>query len=1321
MVSDTGAHPTHKPVRKRGWRALVFLLAALALALSLGMSFLLNADRGAQFVFRSIETLSKGTVQTAGVKGSLRGPLHLDRLSIDLKNQKITLEDIRLDWRPAALLGGKLHVTSLKIGKLGFLSKIDQVKEAAVLPDSIAPPVHLQIDKVQVAGGDIAWGPLKIISLGAFSFNLDFDGAAYTLNLEQFSAHSTAGATDFSADVSGKATLATAKPYALNASLLSTSSALAADGRSIGGNGRVDLHGSLAEIAATVDLHIDQASLQGNALLRPFSEQILGAATLSGRSLNLASLKTGLPLTAFNIALNAKENGSGTLSVTNSAAGLYNENRLPLNALAIDFAQKDAQFNVTRIAAELGSARRPAGRISGNGRYADGALALLLQTGALDLQKLDGRVRATALAGKVEVKHADGRQAFTIVLSEPLKKNRLTLNAHATIADAAVSVDRVELRAGASAMDASAQFALSGNQHFNAKGIVRTFHLRDFGNFPQLPELTINGEFAAQGLRQPALAADASFRIRDSRLAGNPLAGEGQMQLRAGSLIVPTLSLRAGANRISAQGKLAESNSRITFAVDAPSLEQFGADFAGAVHINGEVLGSLQRPRIIAAWKGNKVRTPNQIRVDDTQGKADITIDRASTFLVSNAAIDAVAHRLHAGEQQLANLNAHLQFAQQPNAPLSITVRGDGIAGSPLRAQSFSADVTGTTARHALNAALIEDKQSWNLRASGSLQEKNRAMRWQGTLDALDAKGRFNARLNAPAPLLISRRLIQLDQFRLNADYAYIAIEQFIRNDDGIATRGKFEQLQIGELLHYLQQEPLLSGDLKLGGAWDLKFDDALSGHFSAHRESGDAMMRGNASIALGLSALSADASVSKGRVALKFLAEGKQLGRIDAGLDTTLGDPRNHSRFSIAPHAPVSSTIRINTPSLAWLGPLLSPSLVTEGSLQGDIAIKGTFDQPRFAGQIAADKLRLLFTDTGVDLKQGSLRSEFQGDRLLIRALTFQNDGALAITGPIGLSGQQITLDLALKAARYKLLDRSDRKLVISGDSVVGWREGSAKANGKFTVDSGFIDISATDMPELSDDVVVVGRNTKQAAKTAIALDLEIALGKGIHLRGRGLDARLVGEIRLLASAGDALRAQGTLRVASGTFKAYGRELAIEQGLLRFNGALNNPALDILAMRRGQEVEAGVSVRGTVLTPRITLVSEPTVPDAEKLSWLVLGRSLSGVGNSEMGTLQSAAGALLAQGAAGGLQAQIATAFGLDDFSVGADESNLQQRIVTLGKKISSRLYVSYRQGLENASSVLLLRYTLTKRISVEAEAGTRSALSIFYNFVFD
>jgi translocation and assembly module TamB len=269
--------------------------------------------------------------------------------------------------------------------------------------------------------------------------------------------------------------------------------------------------------------------------------------------------------------------------------------------------------------------------------------------------------------------------------------------------------------------------------------------------------------------------------------------------------------------------------------------------------------------------------------------------------------------------------------------------------------------------------------------------------------------------------------------------------------------------------------------------------------------------------------------------------------------------------------------------------------------------------------------------------------------------------------------------------------------------------------------VDSGFFDIGREVTPQLSDDVIVAGQPPAHARSLALDMDVVVGLGQQLVIRGRGLDAHLGGAVQFASKAGSSLTARGLMQVRRGTYKAYGRELAIERGILRFDGAPGNPALDLRAMRRGTEVEAGVSIGGTALAPRIALVSEPSVPDAEKLSWLVLGQGLATASGKDVGALQGAAAALLSQGAAAGVQSQLATAFGLDTIGLSQSQDNLQQRIITLGKRVSSRLYITYQQGLQTAGTAVLLRYTLSPRLTVEAETGTRSVFSLFYNMRFD
>jgi translocation and assembly module TamB len=148
--------------------------------------------------------------------------------------------------------------------------------------------------------------------------------------------------------------------------------------------------------------------------------------------------------------------------------------------------------------------------------------------------------------------------------------------------------------------------------------------------------------------------------------------------------------------------------------------------------------------------------------------------------------------------------------------------------------------------------------------------------------------------------------------------------------------------------------------------------------------------------------------------------------------------------------------------------------------------------------------------------------------------------------------------------------------------------------------------------------------------------------------------------------------------------------------------------------------------------------VSEPNVSEADKLAWLVLGHSLDSAAGGDLNILQDAAGALLSGGAVGGVQSRIASAFGLDEFkianssnagllgsfagsSAASSQENLQQRIVTIGKRVSDRLYVSFRQSIQATGSVLLLTYTLSPRLTVEVETGTSSAISLLFNLAFD
>lgn len=1331
MVSEI----KHKRAAARIWRTGLGVVGALLL-LSIAFAYwLFNTQSGARFALSSLNGMSAGTNKMEGIHGRLAGPIVVDHVSFENDQQKIVLTNVQLDWHPMDLLYASLHATSLRVGRMTISRKIQQKSTPSRMPDNIALPLALQIDHAQIDASEIGWGPVGLVQFGTVAFQLDFDRVRYRLQLVQLAARSTlkqdAALKSIAGNLRGEATLAVTKPYALHGQFVSGGDAVLQD-RAIGISARIGIDGSLQELHTTVQMTADKAQAQGHAVFRPFAEDTLGNVNLTAHDFDVAMLGSKLPHT--DLELNASmSNGTGRLSLKNAGAGLYNEGGIPLTELQAAFQQRSGKLQIEKLMARLGTSKQPAGMVNGSGQYANGALNLSLGLQSVNLRQLDQRIQATQLSGQVEIKRVANRQEFTAELTEPFAKKKMALSAHASVADDRITVDRANLAIGAGSMQASGHVDLSGQNAFAAQGTMNHFRLQELGQFDSLPGMDLNGTFSLSGARQPKLVADLAFNISDSQLAGQPLQGDGKAQLRADRLLVPRLLLAVGANHMQINGELSSGDAQLLFALDVPSLGVLGAGYSGTLQLHGSAHGSFNEPHVDAEWTGNKLQMPGQWQLAKTQGKATLVVDRNQPFYIKTLALDASANGIESLTQKLAALTAQLQFSPRANAPLKINIQGDALAIKQIQADHFSISADGTTARHAINASITEAAQKWMFKADGGLKDLGPAVRWQGQITSLDGDGRIGGHLAAAAPLSVSRQRVQLEHFLFDANDGHIAIEQFVRDPNGIVTRGKFDRLQLMPLLQFASRQPVLSTDMLLAGEWNFSIADAINGSFNMRKQSGDIVMKGSASVSLGLRGLQAGVQADNGRVTLHFNADGQQVGHIDVNAAGNLQSDGGH--FSIAANAPLSGNAKIDIPSLAWVGSLIAPSLIAEGRLQSTIALKGTFADPHLAGTITGNALRLFLIEQGIDLRHGTLDSAFQNNGLLVKQLRFQSpDGDVAVSGPLNWSEGKTTAHLALQAERFVLFNRVDRRLVVSGQSRIDWNDnnmqngvastnanGVIKVGGDFTINSGYFDIGRSDSPSLSDDVVIVGRSQKPANRMKTDIDVKVSLGDGVALRGRGLDATLGGQIHVLSGGNQALRAQGTLNVSKGTYNAYGHKLAIEKGELLFNGPIGNPALDILAMQRGQEVETGVSVSGTVLSPRITLVSEPSVPDTEKLSWLVLGHGLDTAGGSDLSALQAAAGALLSGRESGGMQSQLANAFGLDEINVKTDQNNTQQRVVSLGKRLSSRLEVGYEQGLESASSVLHLRYTLSKRLSLEGEAGTRSAISMFYNILFD
>jgi translocation and assembly module TamB len=234
--------------------------------------------------------------------------------------------------------------------------------------------------------------------------------------------------------------------------------------------------------------------------------------------------------------------------------------------------------------------------------------------------------------------------------------------------------------------------------------------------------------------------------------------------------------------------------------------------------------------------------------------------------------------------------------------------------------------------------------------------------------------------------------------------------------------------------------------------------------------------------------------------------------------------------------------------------------------------------------------------------------------------------------------------------------------------------------------------------------------------------VNLDLDLGPRFRVVGAGLDTGLTGKLRVVTREAGDFAGKGEISAVRGLYFFLGQRLEIERGRLIFDGPIEDPALDVFALRRGLAVEPGVQLTGTLRNPRVELVSRPPLSEGEKLAWLVLGRGLDTASATDAILLQSAAASLLDDANAIPLGRRIALSMGLDDIGLKTTgTAQAQGQALTVGKRLSDRLYLTFEQSLAVARTIVGLEYLLGRGFRVRASGGQDSAVGVFYTKSWD
>ncbi len=1238
------------------------------------------------------------TLEAKEVTGSLRGGGSIGWLRWQQGELSVEVREVTIAWSLRPLLDGEL-----KLGPVAAKHVRIEDRRAPSEPGAATPPVDLRLPlrvSVPFSVDTVEWVGSTSLQATGLSGNYVFDSIKHSLDEGQV--HISSGDYRMSASVEARAPMAlsiqvdgtvhTTVPGSTQA--LKVQAHATVKGVLAGRDAALALQAKLVpELQSTATPAAKAQAMQASltARVQPWQAQPLAEAQASWQALDLAALWPQAPRTRLGGTAHVTPAGPGWQAgaqLTNTLSGPWDQQRLPLESLETQIEFLAGQWQVQSL-----RATGAGGRIEGTGQFnatpTANATANAVNTPTpaqwqgsaniygINTAALDSRLATAWLDGRLTAEQTPTGIGFEARL-QPAKGKT---NATKTNTSTARTLEGLRLKT------------------LHAQGLWNAPTLKLSTLAVQTDDAQLQGQLAYQTLTQAtegqlALTLPGATAALAGHMASNKGAGELSLRVLDAALVSRWIARLPGAPTAMLQ-TLIQGNAEVN------------GRWQGGWQNQGEALqiqASLRAPRLELRQAGQAAEQAWRLR----EGQVDLTGTlRAMTLSAQGQA--------ETGSQRL-NLQAQ--------------AKGGRLREGVWQAQLDSAQLT---AQDRLKAgtwtAQLRDRATFNWAQTGTrrtLQTSAGALRLSGPV---------------PGAALVTWEPVHWSE----QTTAGKARAQW-------RTQGRIVDLPLAwlDLLGQTQMANLgLRGDLIFGGQWDASSAETLRLRATLERTGGDLQLQAEGDSAGGL-----QAGVREAR--LLITAEGEQLaaslhwdseraGQAQANVTTRL--TRQDGNWAWPMEAPLAGTIKAQLPPVGVWSVLAPPGWRLRGTLNADAVLSGTRGAPQWHGNLAAQDLAVRSVVDGIDFSKGTLRATLGGQRLDINEFTLQGAGGasgglltikgsmvwLPAAGSDDSAVQRLRMELEATAQALRVSARADRRLVLSGQLSAQLKDANLAIRGTLKADQALFILPEDSTPQLGSDVLVRKPQSSEAssqppalapksgAKTRVTPDLAITLdlGRDFQVRGRGVNTRLAGGLELRSSGPNPVPSlTGAVRTVRGTYKAYGQQLNIERGVVRFVGPYDNPALDVLAIRPNLQQRVGVQILGTALSPVVRLYAEPDLPEAEKLAWLVLGRS-GASGGAETAMLQQAAMALLGgNGISGGLAASL----GLDELSVGANSvDGTTSATITLGKRLSRDFYIAYERSLAGTMGTLSIFYDLSRRFTLRAQTGEQSAIDLIFTLRYD
>jgi translocation and assembly module TamB len=432
--------------------------------------------------------------------------------------------------------------------------------------------------------------------------------------------------------------------------------------------------------------------------------------------------------------------------------------------------------------------------------------------------------------------------------------------------------------------------------------------------------------------------------------------------------------------------------------------------------------------------------------------------------------------------------------------------------------------------------------------------------------------------------------------------------------------------------------------------------------------------------------------------------------------------------RFAVEPFAfEVSETGPI-AGTAAWQGSVDSvwqllpiDAFLLSGHTDVNLAIGGTIRRPAVTGDMTLTRGSFEVFETGtvlrpLDIAITAAQSEVRLARLEARD---GGEGTLTGTGTVVL-GDPMRLDVRLAMGEFTAVRRDDVVSRLNGAVAVDG------ALGERMLVSGRIENAETEVrlvnrlpPQVTTVPVVFVDEAPEAAPTPVApaaqaeappidLDLTIDLPGRVYVRGRGLSSEWAGSFVITGTSAKP-QVRGSLHPVRGTFDLLGKTFILDKGKIGIEGLDRDIAIDLTAVYQRSNFKALVHVSGTAKEPKITLESEPELPQDEILARVLFDKSTGKLSALEAAQLAAAAAAM-ASGEPGVLD-KLRDTTGLDQLRLGGTEEGSAVPTVEAGKYVDENVYVGVEQGASAGSTAAVVEVDITENIKLRSTTSAEGS----------